>query len=168
MYKGKNNMIEYKNLVKGHIYRTKSSFWDPSKIIYYVGKAKCIVFKDCGDHGSALVVTCDWAFNYVIEQDITDDYEFGLEENHFSPPDDHTRCYHWKVQPRNHKEAGFIDISHAVSHIREILQYGVSNIGIMKLGTFMFCEGKLHFSEASLVLNTELKDILLEILIDSI
>lgn len=150
-------------LVKGHIYRVKRSVKDPSIIALYLGYDVCLIFQDCKDCGSSPVDTWGRMSDYTVEQDVTEEYEFGLEEIVY-PWLVRSLFYRWKVRTRNYKETRFFSISQAISRMKEHFRYGVHNIFISDTGVFMSQEGRLHVSGVHSADDLALQGILLELL----
>ena len=156
-------MTVHDELVKGHIYRVKRSVKDPSLIALYLGYDVCLIFQDCKDCGSSPVDTWGRMSDYMVEQDITEEYEFGLEEIAY-PWLVRSLFYRWKVRTRNYKETRFFSISQAISRMKVHFRYGVHNIFISDTGAFTFQEGRLHISGTQSADDLVLQDILLDIL----
>ena len=150
-------------LVKGHIYRVKRSVKDPSLITLYLGYDVCLIFQDCKDCGSSPVDTWGRMSDYMVEQDVTEEYEFGLEEIAY-PWLVRSLFYRWKVRTRNYKGVRFFNISHAISRMKVHFRYGVRNILISDTGAFTFQEGRFHVSGIHSADDLALQGILLELL----
>ena len=150
-------------LVKGHIYRVKHSVKDPSLIALYLGYDVCLIFQDCKDCGSSPVDTWRRMSDYMVEQDVTEEYEFGLEEIVY-PWLVRSRFYRWKVRIRNYQAVRFFNISHAISRMKVHFRYGVSSIFISDTGAFTLQEGRLHVSGIHSANDLALQGILLELL----
>lgn len=156
-------MTAHDELVKGHIYKVKRSVKDPSLIALYLGYDVCLIFQDCKDCGSSPVDTWRRMSDYMVEQDVTEEYEFGLEEIVY-PGLVRSRFYCWKVRIRNYRAVRFYDISHAIPRMKEHFRYEVRNIFISDTGAFTFQEGRLHVSGVHSAKDLALQGILLELL----
>ena len=150
-------------LVKGHIYRVKRSVKDPSLIALYLGYDVCLIFQDCKDCGSSPVDTWSRMSDYMVDQDVTEEYEFGLEEIAY-PWLVRSLFYRWKVRTRNYEGVRFFNISHAISRMKVHFRYGVRNIFISDTGAFTFQEGRFHVSGIHSADDLALQGILLELL----
>ena len=150
-------------LVKGHIYRVKRSVKDPSLIALYLGYDVCLIFQDCKDCGSSPVDTWSRMSDYIVEQDVTEEYEFGLEEIAY-PWLVRSLFYRWKVRTRNYEGVRLFNISHAISRMKVHFRYGVHNIFISDTGAFTFQEGRFHVSGIHSADDLALQGILLELL----
>ena len=150
-------------LVKGHIYRVKCNVKDPSLIALYLGYDVCLIFQDCKDCGSSPVDTWGRMSDYMVEQDVTEEYEFGLEEIVY-PWLVRSLFYRWKVRTRNYEGVRFFNISHAISRMKVHFRYGVRNIFISDTGAFTFQEGRFHVSGIHSADDLALQGILLELL----
>ena len=150
-------------LVKGHIYRVKRSVKDPSLIALYLGYDVCLIFQDCKDCGSSPVDTWGRMSDYMVEQDVTEEYEFGLEEIVY-PWLVRSLFYRWIVRIRNYGGTRLFNVSHAISRMKVHFRYGVRNIFISDTGAFTFQEGRLHVSGIHSADDLALQGILLELL----
>ena len=150
-------------LVKGHIYRVKCSVKDPSLIALYLGYDVCLIFQDCKDCGSSPVDTWGRMSDYIVEQDVAEEYEFGLEEIAY-PWLVRSLFYRWIVRTRNYKGVRLFSLSHAVSRMKVHFRYGVRNIFISDTGAFTFQEGRFHVSGIHSADDLALQGILLELL----
>lgn len=155
-------MIAHDELVKGHIYGVKRSTED--FIALYLGYDVCLIFLDCGAYGFSPVDTWSRMSNYTVEQDVTEDYEFGLEEVGSPWSSGRSRFYCWGVRTRNYEIIMFFDVSHALPRMKDHFRYGVRTICISYTGTFTFQEGRLHISGTQSADDLVLQDILLELL----
>lgn len=156
-------MTAHDEFVKGHIYRVKRSVKDPSLIALYLGYDVCLIFQDCKDCGSSPVDTWGRMSDYMVEQDVTEEYEFGLEEIVY-PWLVRSLFYRWIVRTRNYKGVRLFNISHAISRMKAHFRYGGRNIFISDTGAFTFQEGRLHVSGVHSADDLALQGILLEIL----
>lgn len=154
-------MIAHDELVKGHIYGVKRSTED--FIALYLGCDVCLIFQDCGAYGFSPVDTWSHISYYTVEQDVTEEYEFCLEETTY-PGVGGSRFYCWGVRTRNYRVGMFFDASHALLRMKDHFRYGVRNIFISYTGAFTFQEGRLHISGTQSADDLVLQDILLELL----